>query len=160
MPLRTRNFIMDNTTGTIYTGVSNTQSATRDKIAAGASPKVLRTTISAPGKNTVIVTANKPINFGREVQIANISLSVADKRGKVTSTAAPQGSSITVRLRKLNVSGVETTLGTYSIISNTTTSSNTVSFNILATDSLFFDVTSIGSIKPGLGLSVSTSYFG
>jgi hypothetical protein len=102
--MRVRNFLIDNTTGTIYTNVVNTTTATKDKIAAGSSPKFLKTTISGSGKPTVIVRGNKPIIFGREVLINNISLSVADRRGRATLDASPRGGSdtgITVRVRKV-----------------------------------------------------------
>jgi hypothetical protein len=160
MTLRTRNLLIDNTTGTIYTNLTNTAAATKDKIAAGVFPKIHKVTITGPGKNVVVVTANRPVNFGREVLINNVSMSVADSRGRVLAAAAPQGNPITVRLRKRTSAGVESTLGTYSIAQNTTTFSSNVSFSIASTDSLFVDVTATGSTKPGLGLSVTISFFG
>lgn len=160
MARRTRKFIIDNTTGTVYSNIDNPALATKSNISAGVSPKILKTTISLPGKNVVIVNGNKPITFGREVFINNISLSVVDRLGRVGVTAAPQGGNITVRLRKVNAAGVESTLGSYSIAQNNTTFSGNVSFNIASTDSLFYDVTSIGSSRPGHGLAVTTSFFG
>jgi hypothetical protein len=160
MTRRTRKFLIDNTTGTVYSNVNSVSQASAANISAGISPKILKTTITAPGKNVVIVNGNKPISFGREVIINNIALVVTDKSGVTSSTAAPQGSSITVRLRKVTSAGAVSTLGTYSISSNGTSSSTASSFTIASTDSLFFDVTGIGSTKPGLGLSVTTSFFG
>lgn len=160
MTRRTRNFLIDNTTGTVYSGVSSSATATQDKIAAGIKPTFAKTIISKSGSKVVRVTSNKPIIFGREVLITSIRLSVADKKGKLVISAAPQGNDIVVRLRKVNSSNVETIIGTYSITQNTTSSQNGVSISVAATDSLFYDVIEIGTTKPGLGLSVTTGYFG
>lgn len=160
MTRRTRKFLVDNTTGTVYSDVSDISSATKSNISAGVSPKILRTAITSPGKNVVIVNGNKPINFGRDVFINNVSLNVFDRLGRIGIAAAPQGSSIIVRLRKVTSTGVESTLGTFSISSGNTASSTAASFSITSSDSLFYDVTSIGSTKPGLGLAVTTTFFG
>jgi hypothetical protein len=160
MARRTRKFIIDNTTGTVYSNVTDVANATNANISAGVSPKILKTTITSPGKNIVVVNGNKPINFGRNVLINNISLSVVDRSGRIGVTAAPTGSGITVRLRKVTAAGAESTLGTFSLNTGTTSSSTSVSFSITSTDSLFYDVTAIGSSKPGHGLTVTTSFFG
>lgn len=160
MTRRTRKFIIDNTTGTVYSNVTDVANATNANISAGVSPKILKTTITTPGKNVVIVNGNKPITFGRSILINNISLTVLDKRGRIGVTAAPTGSGITVRLRKVTAAGAESTLGTFSLGTGTTASSTSVSFAITSTDSLFYDVTAIGSSKPGHGLTVTTSFFG
>jgi hypothetical protein len=160
MTRRTRKFIIDNTTGTVYSNVTDVANATNANISAGVSPKILKTTITSPGKNIVVVNANKPINFGRNVLINNVSLSVLDRSGRIGVTAAPTGSGITVRLRKVTAAGAESTLGTFSLGTGTTASSTSVSFAITSTDSLFYDVTAIGSSKPGHGLTVTTSFFG
>ena len=160
MTRRTRKFIIDNTTGTVYSNVTDVANATNANISAGVSPKILKTTITSPGKNIVVVNGNKPINFGRNVLINNISLSVVDRLGRIGVTAAPTGSGITVRLRKVTAAGAESTLGTFSLNTGNTSSSTSVSFSITSTDSLFYDVTAIGSSKPGHGLTVTTSFFG
>lgn len=160
MTRRTRKFIIDNTTGTVYSNVTDVANATNANISAGVSPKILKTAITGPGRNIVIVNGNKPITFGRNVLINNISLTVLDRSGRIGITAAPTGSNITVRLRKVTAAGAESTLGTFSLNTGSTTSSTSVSFSITATDSLFYDVTAIGSSKPGHGLTVTTSFFG
>lgn len=160
MTRRTRKFIIDNTTGTVYSNVTDVANATNANISAGVSPKILKTTITSPGKNIVVVNGNKPINFGRNVLINNVSLSVLDRSGRIGVTAAPTGSGITVRLRKVTAAGAESTLGTFSLGTGTTASSTSVSFAITSTDSLFYDVTAIGSSKPGHGLTITTSFFG
>ncbi len=160
MARRTRKFIIDNTTGTVYSNVTDVANATNANISAGVSPKILKTTITSPGKNIVVVNGNKPINFGRNVLINNISLSVVDRSGRIGVTAAPTGSGITVRLRKVTAAGAESTLGTFSLNTGTTSSSTSVSFSITSTDSLFYDVKAIGPTEPGHGLTVTTSFFG
>lgn len=160
MARRTRKFLIDNTTGTVYSNIDNTANATPSNISAGVSPKILKTTITSPGKNVVVVNGNKPINFGRNILINGVSLAVLDRLGRIGVTAAPTGSGITVRLRKVTAAGAESTLGTFSLGAGTTASSTSVSFNITSTDSLFYDVTATGSLKPGHGLTVTTSFFG
>lgn len=161
MAQRTRNFIVDNSTGTLYTNIDTTANATKVNIAGGYSPKLLRVRISKSGSPVVAVNSGVAIVKRKTISITSIFLEVTDSTGKQSSLAAPVGSSLIVRLRKFNtLNNTTTVLGSYSILSGETSSTNPVGFSILDTDLLFIDVTKVGSIRAGLGLNAILTYFG
>lgn len=161
MARRTRKFILDNTTGTVYTNIDNVSNATKVNISGGAVSKLLKVSIAKSGNNVYKVTSGKTAIQKKNLVITSVFLQVTDKTGKESSVAAPVGDSLTIRLRKYNTLNATTsTLGSYSITSGQTSSTNSVSFNILDTDLVFVDVTNVGSIRTGLGLNVILTYFG
>lgn len=160
MTRRTRKFIIDNTVGSIFSNISNSASATKANVTAGPAPKLKKLSTVRGGKPIVKVNGNKALISKKAVLISNVFLQVTNTRGKEDSLAAPVGGSVTVRLRKVNTSGVETNIQSFSITSGTT-SSNTISdIEISETESLFADVTSIGTVKTGTGLNIFLTYYG
>ena len=160
MTRRTRKFIIDNTTGSIFSNISSSASATKANVAAGVAPKLKKLSTVRGGKSIVKVNGNKALISKKAVLISNVFLQVTNSRGKEDPLAAPVGASVTVRLRKVDTSGIETTIQSFSITSGTTSSNNISNIEISATESLFADVTSIGTTKPGLGLNIFLTYYG
>jgi len=160
MTRRTRKFIIDNTTGTVYSNIDNPALATKVNVSAGLVPKIIKVSPVKAGKPIVKVVSNKAIIQKKNLVITNVFLQVTDAAGKENVIAAPIGSSVTVALRKVALNGTSTTLGSYSIASNSTSSTNSVNFNILDTDLVFADITSVGSVRSGLGLNIVVTYFG
>jgi hypothetical protein len=157
---RLRSILIDNITGTIYTNITKPSLATASSVAAGAKPSTIKVSVSRAGRPAQIVNSNKPIRPRRDIVITNVSMDVTGGRGLTSATASPQGGDLTVRYRKVSSNGTETILGTHSIVSGNTTSSDSVSYSMNSTDQLFIDVISVGTLRPGLGLTVYTTYFG
>lgn len=160
MTRRTRKFIFDNTTGTVYSNVDNIALATSANVSAGIVPKILKVSPVRAGKPIAKVVSNKAIVQKKNLVITAAFLQVTDATGKENAIAAPVGDSITVRLRKVSSNGSTTTLGDYSIASGQTSSSNSVNFSILDTDLVFADIINVGTIRSGLGLNIILTYFG
>lgn len=160
MARRTRKFIIDNTTGTVYTNVNDVAAATKANVAAGVVPNILKVSPVRAGRPIAKVVSNKAIIQRKSLVISTVFLQVTDSTGKENAIAAPTGDSITVRLRKVSSNGSTTTLGDYSITSGQTSSSNSVNFSILDTDLVFADIINVGTIRSGLGLNVILTYFG
>lgn len=160
MTRRTRKFLIDNTTGTVYTNVDRSSLATPSNISAGIVPKILKVSPVRAGKPIFKVNSNKALIQNKNVVITNILLQVTNAVGRENVSAAPVGGSITVALRKVASNGTESTLGSYSIADGGTSSTTSINFNILDTDLLFADITSVGTIRSGLGLNIVITYFG
>lgn len=161
MARRTRKFIFDNTTGTVYTNIDNVSNATKANVAGGAVSKLLKVSVAKSGRNVYKVNSGRAAIQKKNLAITSVFLQVTDQTGKESSVAAPVGDNLTIRLRKYNtLNSTTSTLGSYSIASGQTSSTNSVSFNILDTDLVFVDVTNVGSIRTGLGLNVILTYFG
>lgn len=160
MTRRTRKFIIDNTTGTVYSNVTDVANATNANISAGVVPKILKVSPVRAGKPISKVVSNKAIIQRKNLVISTVFLQVTDSTGKENAVAAPTGDSVTVRLRKVSSNGSTTTLGDYSIASGQTSSSNSVNFSILDTDLVFADIINVGTIRSGLGLNILLTYFG
>jgi hypothetical protein len=160
MARRTRKFLLDNTTGTAYTNINNVTGAPLSSVAAGIKPKTSRIALSAAGRPVVKLTGNKAVFTRAANLISQIYLEVTDARGARTAIAAPAGGSIDINLRKVDSSNVSSTLGTYSITSGNTSSTYATALNILNTDTVFIDITGIGTIRPGTGLNVVITFYG
>lgn len=160
MTRRTRKFLLDNTTGTAYTNVNNVTGAPLSSVAAGLRPRTSRIAISGAGRPVVKLTGNKAVFTRADILISSIYLEVTDARGTRTAVAAPAGGPIDINLRKVNSQNVSSTLGTYSITSGSLSNTYSTSLNILNTDTVFIDVTSVGTIRPGTGLNVVITFYG
>ena len=160
MTRRTRKFLLDNTTGTAYTNIDNVTGAPLSSVAAGLRPRTSRVAISAAGRPVVKLVGNKAVFTRAAVLISSVYLEVTDAKGARVPLAAPAGGPIDIKLRKVDSLNVPSFLGTYSIASGNTSSTNATSLNILNTDTVFIDVTSVGTIRPGTGLNVVITFYG
>jgi hypothetical protein len=61
MTRRTRKFIIDNTTGTVYSNIDNPALATKVNVSAGLVPKIIKVSPVKAGKPIVKVVSNKAI---------------------------------------------------------------------------------------------------
>lgn len=160
MARRTRKFIFDNTTGTVYSNIDNPALAVKSNIAAGVVPKIIKVSVARAGKPVAKVVSTKSLMQKKNVVFTNIFMQVTDSVGKEAPIAAPVGGNLTVRLRKVSANGTSTTLGDYSIENNATSSTNSINFTIADNESVFADVIDIGTIRSGLGLNIILTYFG
>ncbi len=159
MARRTRKFILDNATGTVYSNISDPALATSANVSAGVKPMILKVAFSAAGRPVAKANGRKSLFSKKVITISSVSLEVTASGGLPASTAAPVGGPIQVKLRKVT-SGVSSFLGTFEIADGGTTSTTSVTYNILSTDVIFADVTDVGSIRTGLGLNMFITYYG
>ena len=160
MTRRTRKFLLDNTTGTAYTNISDVTGAPLSSVAAGLRPRTSRIAISGAGRPVAKLTGNKAVFTRAALLISSVYLEVTDARGARTALASPAGGPIDVKLRKIDSLNVSSILETYSITSGNTSSTYSTSLNILNTDTVFIDVTEVGTIRPGTGLNVVITFYG
>ncbi len=160
MTRRTRKFIVDNATGTVYSNITNPALATSANVSAGVKPKQLKVAISSAGRPVVKANGKKTLFSRKAVTISSVYMEVTAAAGLPASVAAPVGAPIQVKLRKVNSVGVSSFLGTFEIADGGTTSTNSTSYDIISTDVVFADVTGVGTIRPGLGLNIFITYYG
>lgn len=152
MPRRTRSILLDNTVGKIYTGTSD---ATTDptKLIAGSVAKYANITSSRDAAVRIAYNlgiTGKGIVFPVAATVTKVTL---------TTVTAPTGTPIIVAVKTGTNYASATQQGTYSIAIGETVSANTVSISVPAGSSVFTDVTQIGSLNQGTGLSIQYEYY-
>lgn len=152
MPRRTRSILLDNTLGKIYTGTSD---STTDptKLIAGSVAKYANITSSRDAAVRIAYNlglTGKGIVFPVASTVTKITL---------TTNTAPTGAAIVVAVKTGTSYSTATQQATYSIAPGTTVSVNTVNIAIPAGGSIFTDVTQIGSLNQGTGLSIQYEYY-
>jgi hypothetical protein len=159
MTRRTRSILIDGTlpVGRVFSLTNNTSTATADKLIAGVRPSASTTTIKASGISIAVAIATKGVKFVTNGLITEITYKFS---GKDTTAATPSGRVVIVRLRKISSSGTTTNIANYNlpvgVLSGTIT---TDSITITAGDTFYWDVTQVGSGRPGQGLGITTTYY-
>lgn len=175
MPRR-RSFILDR--GIIYVNLDTASNANSVTIAAGtlstsnilsnttsavtsAIKKLKTIEIKAPDFSVSPFTAYDGWLLNSNIVITSI---VSSCRGSAISVGsanfAPQGRDLICRIRKKHASnGVTTTMATISITKSTSSRTTSTIYNVSAGDTLLFDVTQVGSTRPGAGLKHDITYY-
>ena len=159
MTRRTRSILIDSSlpVGKMYTGVNSTSTATANNQIGGAVAFSSATTIKPKSSSISVTTATKGTNFVTAGLITEITYSF---NGTKSSEASPNGKAVIVRLRKVSSAGTTTNLANYTlpvgVLSGTVTAN---SIAITAGDTFYWDVTQVGSTRPGQGLAITMKYF-
>lgn len=153
MTRRTRSFLVDNTIGKIFTGVTNVAQAAPDKLIAGTKllVKSLSTSIS------VQAVPVKNLGNGKGLFLSSGGALVTKIAVSVSTTA--RGQPIIVVARKGVAYDSSTEIGTYTLPINTNVAEFPIQVQLDSTESLFFDVTQVGSNRRGSGLTIRVSYY-
>lgn len=152
MPRRIRSILIDNTLGKIYTNVDTTLSTDSSKLIAGT--KLQSFTYAATTTATAVVARN--IGTGTGVPFPNNSLIVS---GRLGVSAAPLGRTIIVAIRVGSNYATSTVATTLSLPINALSSTTVLAINIQSGQFLYFDVTQVGNVRPGSGLSIKLDYY-
>lgn len=153
---RVRSVLVDNTIGSIFKNVSTVSQATAANVIAGT--KLSTKSISTTATTNIVVRNNvngKGLYFISEAVVTKLILFVA---------TVPRGADVVVRVRKGSTYATSTVVDSYSISHLSVTKKNlTQEYNISATlsagESLYFDVTSVGSLSPGAGLRITAGFY-
>jgi hypothetical protein len=151
--------LVDNTIGKIYTNVSQTSGATAANIIAGTALK--SATIQPIRSTTGPVSCTVAINLSG----GGIAFATAGLLTRVTLSAvtAPTGKSIIVLLKTGAAAYTSlTTVASVQLGTNATTATaNTAPFpiNIAAGQYLYFDISQVGTVSPGAGLTIRVDYY-
>lgn len=149
---RTRSILIDNTLGKIFTNVGSSTSTDSSKLIAGT--KLQSYTTAANTKSTTVVARNIGIATG--VPFPNNGLIVS---GRLSISVAPLGRAINVDIKVGSTYATSTVAATISLPINTLTALTNLAITIQSGQFLFFDVTQVGNIRPGAGLSIKLDYF-
>lgn len=154
MARRTRSFIIDNTLGRIFTGAVSVEATTPANLIAGQ--KSLSKSLTS--KNTT------PTKVVKNIGNTPVGLTLDGASGlvnQVTLTCAtpPKGSSIVVVVRKGETYDTSSAVATVQLPALMTSSATVVNIPYSTPESFFFDVTQIGSVFRGVGLSVTLTYY-
>lgn len=161
MSIRVRNTLIDNTVGTLYSGIITTDLAVANNTLATIAAKNIPFQIKAPGATVTTVTDT----IGWTVNSPTIVSQVKMDMMKVSATTAnsvvaPSGSSIITSIRKVSNTGTTTVLGTTNVASGSISSTTAVNYSLNTYDTVYIDVTQVGSTFAGSGLRVTLSFYG
>ena len=156
---RTRGILHDNTTGRVYANVASSIGTTSDQLIAGSRKSTQVITLKQPGTAISAVTATQGNLFNTAGVITNITYKWVNAAGISANTAAPQGSSANVALRRVTTTGTSssTVYALPALLANGTISSATTVIN--AGDTFYWDVNNVGKTSPGQGLVIIMDYF-
>lgn len=149
---RTRSILIDNTLGKIFTNVGSSASTDSSKLIAGT--KLQSYTYSAASRSTTVVARN--IGVTRGVPFPNNGLIVS---GTLSVSSLATGRAIIVDIKVGSIYATSTVAGTISLPINTVTALTNLAISVQSGQFLFFDVTQVGNIRPGTGLSIKLDYF-
>jgi hypothetical protein len=149
---RTRGLIIDVTQSKIVTNVANTSSANSSTTIAAS---VLKSIVIPQGTSTALAKVAQNVGSGfkpaSNAQIVSV---------KVMVTSAPKGKPIIVLIKKGTTYTNATTVATITLAVSALVQQTTVSINLTApNDTLYYDVSQVGSSATGIGLSVTYNYY-
>jgi len=159
---RIRNFIIDNNTGYIFSNTTSSYGYSPSNIVAYPELKSQPVFIKPPGYIVQIVSAVYGWTLPGPAFIPTIQLTCV-KTNPATisdSAVAPIGSSLNVNIRKVTSLGATSNVATVSLSSGSANANTLVNLLINTGDTLYADVTQIGSSSPGSGLRLTYYYYG
>lgn len=161
MTRRIRSMLLDVGLGKIFTGAIASSSATAANLIAGSTIKSIQRNFGSSA-TTAKVTSNVVTStlFSSNALITSVLVKI--NTSGVGSGAAyyqPAGSSIIVTLKTGLTYATSTSVGTVSLPALTTSATTVTSISIVANNTLYWDITQVGSTKPGIGLSITPFYY-
>ena len=154
---RLRGLLIDNSAevGSIYTNITATANATPSKTISTGVAKQFSVQIKAPGTAVQLFNSASPWTVPSRVSITSVYAVLLQKL--TSDITYPTGKDLIFRLRVQPNSGARTD-NYFTIPVNTTSLTQSFSYDLSVNDRVFVDVTQIGSIRPGLGLTVYVRY--
>lgn len=153
---RVRSVLVDNTIGRIFRNTPTVTQATAVNIIAGSKIETRSLSTSA---RTVLKVQNNIVPRGILFVGGGVVTQVI-----MFLSAAPRGGTATIQIRKGLTYANSVVVGEASItdivpVSTNVTQTVNLSFNVDPGESVFCDVTSVGSISPGSGLRVTLGFY-
>jgi len=152
MARRTRSILVDGTIGKIFTNVISVSNANSTNLIAGTLQK--SGGFSIPNSQSARITNNlggkNGFNFATTGVVTEVS---------INSVIAPKGSGIQINLKRGTTYATSTVVGTYTLAELQTTSTTVTSITVASGDSLYVDITSVGTVVAGTGVSVKFKYY-
>lgn len=151
---RTRSVLVDNTIGRIFRNVTAVSQATPANVIAG--DKLVQRVING-GTSNLAVRNNIG---GRGLFFISGGLVTQIRIGL---KYASRGTPITVRVRRGTTYDTSSVIDTYSVpaggIRAPATETFNVSISLSAGESLFFDITAVGTLFPGAGIQITVGFY-
>lgn len=154
MTRRTRSFLIDNTLGKVFTGVTGTADSTPDKLIAGT--KLLVKSLATNKSVQVVPIRNLGVGTpGMYLSASNSLVTRIDLSVSQTAT----GNSIIIRVRKGTSYDTSEIISDYELPALAGTVGFNTAINVASTETLYFDIAQSGSTRRGAGLSIRVSYY-
>jgi hypothetical protein len=156
MPRRTRSLLIDASLGKIFAGASDSLSATAANLIGGSTLKSIQRNFGTSGilaKVTNDVITRTPFPANAIITAVKVMVNTAP------GSYQPTGSSIIITLKTGLTYATSTSVGDVSLPALTTSATTATSISILAGYTLYWDIIQVGSIRPGIGLSITPYYY-
>jgi hypothetical protein len=158
---RNRNILLDVQNGVIYSNTDTIADATLDNVIAKTSRRAIPIVIKTPGTPVQLVSGTLGWGINANTRVTGVRMDCMKTDPSVAnSSVAPNGGNLNIAIRKISSDAVSSILGTFSIVSGSITSYSDVSYNLVTNDSIYVDVTGVGTLNPGNGLKVTLFYYG
>lgn len=154
MTRRTRNLLIDNTFGKIFTNVTRTSDGSADKLIAGT--KLLSKSITQNSRFIVVPTRNLGNGQGLTLSASESLLTKIVMSVFVSSGGQP----VTISVLKGLTYSTSTELGSYSLAEGLKSIQYDVSHQILSDEKIFVNIITSGSSRRATGLSLTFMYYG
>jgi hypothetical protein len=149
---RTRSVLVDNTLGRIFRGVSSVGAASAENLIAGS--KIESSSFAAGSKVVARVLNNigtgKGIFFPGGALITSLTL---------TAATAASGTPLIVRMRIGADYASSVEIDQYQLPNLSRSATFSASVTVPVGQSVFFDITQVGSIRPGAGVGARLSFY-
>jgi hypothetical protein len=149
---RTRSVIIDNTLGRIFRNTPSVSQATAANLIAGSK---IESTSFAAGKKVVARVLNN-IGTGKGLFFPSGGLITSVQ---LTAATAAFGSLLTLRLRVGVDYDSSISIQEYQMPNFTKSATFSAAITVPIGQSVFFDITQVGSIKPGQGVGARLSFY-
>ena len=158
---RNRKMLLDVQSGVIYTNTDTLGNAVIDDVIAKTSRRSLPIVIKTPGTPVQLVTGTLGWAINANTRVTGVRMDCMKTSPlNSNSSVAPNGGNLNIAIRKVSSNAVSSTLGTFSITSGSITSYSDVDYSLVTDDSIYVDVTGVGTLNPGNGLKVTLFYYG
>lgn len=156
MTRRTRSILIDATIGKMFTGTADLSTATAANLIAGSTLRNVQNNYGTSVTTAKVVTnAFKALSFPSNSIITSVKVMTNTGSTYYQNT----GASIILTLKTGTTYATSTSVGTVSLAASTSSATTSITISVAAGDSLFADITQVGSTKPGGGLSYTAYYF-
>lgn len=160
---RIRGILIDNTFSKMFSNIDATVNATAQQLIAGSIARAAYTSIKQPGYPISVVTSIQPAQYFPNPGIitsASYSFRAQYSSQSALQAIIPQGRDVWVVLRKVSSAGATANLGQFILSKGTSTGTiNTGTIVISTGDTIYWDVTQVGTTQPGQGLLITTNYY-
>jgi len=151
---RARSILVDATLGKIFTNTTSVQAADASKLIAGT--KIASANIASVPRTAPAKIVNNLAGTASGIRLASGGLVT---NAVITTADAPVGRSIAINIKMGTSYQTATVVSSQELQPGIRSRTVSLGLTVPAGNSLYVDVTQVGSVKPGIGLGIQFNYY-